>query len=259
MLNWLANQFGFSNLAEIALWFFLLEVLGIGALLTWFFRRLLAVFDYVPKSERQYWLAAMPLVVFVLLWSRNARELPKVSINPSEITTSEMADKRSAFMAVTAVVTNTGAPSSVGGYQLIATLPAGQTVIANRVAIPPQGFLMVTNGLRKWFCTADALEHKTATPVPTGGFVFGQLLYVFQNVSKATLESPGVTLELKIVDVWNRVASWDYEVKAGAVEPITSVQNFPGLTPQPSQPTLAAPPTNQSPESLAPETSPCVR
>jgi hypothetical protein len=214
------------------------------------------------RKELAYWVSVSMLIFAVILFVGSSEtNRPRLTVAPTEITTIDTPDQKAALVVMTAAVTNTGAPTSVGAYQLQAVFPAGHTVVAQRQTIPDKGILIEhRNGLVQWVCGADALDRKTLTPVPTGGAVYGQLFYVFPSTTKASLESSGVKLTLRAMDVWNKITSWEYEVKAGSVGPVERVMDWPGLTLQPR--TLQAPPPQPTAPGGAappqPPVSPCA-
>ena len=215
------------------------------------------------RKELAYWVSVSMLIFAAILFAGSSdANRPRVTITPTEITTIDTSDQKAAVVVMTVVVTNTGAPTSVGGYQLQASFPAGHTVVGQRQTIPDKGILIEhRQGLVQWLCGADALDRRTISPVPTGGATFGQLFYVFPSTTKASLESSGVKLTLRALDVWNKISRWEYEVKAGSIATVERVMDYPGLTLQPR--TLQNPPTQPAAAGDAtspqPPVSPCVQ
>ena len=85
----------------------------------------------------------------------------------------------------------------------------------------------------------DDLARRTIEPLPRGAQRIGRLFYVFKEINQDTFRTPGIVLELTVKDAWGKTYT-SKQTLTGLI-PRRDVRDFPGLRPQPNQPSTSAP------------------
>mgnify|MGYP001572272594 FL=1 len=225
-------------------------------------------FKHTPTRKLLFWGGAPILTLAVLVSlsmalrrpaAPDSRPVLRFDINQLRAgdLLNENKESIGTYVSMVTTIVNTGEPTSISGYVLIAKVPTMQApVLAKRPTIPVAGVQL--GG--EWLCGSDALDRRTQEPIPHGGQRQGRLLFTFQEVSTATLKTPGSTFNLIAIDAWGK--GWTTEMPI--VVPATKLElmNYPALQPQPqkSAPESSAPTNSAStnkPAAPMPVAEPC--
>lgn len=139
--------------------------------------------------------------------------------------------KMYAYFMMVATIRNTGAPTIVDRYSLLATFKDGSSQEGFITSIPSDWTVSYPNGQTELINETEALDLRTLRPIERGGKIHGRLLFVFMNRQKEWLKQNTAELQLCFFDAWGEkysVAS----VLSGIAENIPA---FPGLA-QPKRP-----------------------
>lgn len=130
------------------------------------------------------------------------------------------------FMALVVSINNRGKPTIAQGFRLIFVFPNGSQVEGEPVALPNKMWLSPNEPI----FGVDALENKTAQPIPTGDIRRGRLLFFFRALQRTDLDSPNSTVTLSYSDGFGHA----YGLLASRTGSKSGeILRFPGLTYEP--------------------------
>jgi hypothetical protein len=132
-------------------------------------------------------------------------------------------------LGLTVRIKNQGSPTIIEGWRLKVKLP-GDIEREGLLLTPPPGMIKGPKPSDLSYSNADSLADKTITsPIPTGGAVTGNLLFLVRGISKniASEGIKGAVLDLAFSDVNGSVS----HIHSLALEKENRSISVPGLQP----------------------------
>jgi hypothetical protein len=259
----LKGQLGLDQVTSQLFWWLIFEALGVSYIL----KKALSAFRSQPIQTRVYWATVPVLVLFLALQFNRAvgappEKLPNLTFEvQARKGIGETAERKGvAFASLVVRISNTGEPTSLVNYGLIAQiLTQPVPFVGDRLTIPKDGIAIPVENQVELLCGSDALEARTVEPVPHGGQRIGRLLFQFKSLAPSALGNSKLTL--MAVDSWGK--TWAVPLQNNVDVASNEVRNWPSLhqnpNPQPpSRESLTSPNSDKGVPTKLPVGSSCL-